>query len=195
MTLQLICLSGLQECGNNEKHAIFWSALGSSPRGVCLHCALNPSGFAASQSLSSLCTKPGLSCLCLSPWKNSVFLVAHPVWGEKGSGRFLVSGKPDGCPSSKLWVLCTTRRTQNSAESWQGRAGFNFWPLNQLGNTKAPWESKPALRHPLTHGDVSLISTLVLIAPQVALGEQRVEHKKSLYYCHFAFIYPSSFHI
>lgn len=104
LTLQLICLSGLQECGNNEKHAIFWSALGSSPRGVCLHCALNPSGFAASQSLSSLCTKPGLSCLCLSPWRNSVFLVARPVWGEKGSGRFLVSGKPDGCPSSKLWV-------------------------------------------------------------------------------------------
>lgn len=44
----------------------FSGLLWAHRRGLCVHHASNPSGFAASQSFSSLCTNPGLSCLPFS---------------------------------------------------------------------------------------------------------------------------------
>lgn len=73
MTLQLICLSGLQKHRNNEKQ--FFSGLVRANCGegsICTaQAALNPSDLTVQEALSSLCAKPWAARLWLPPWRNT----------------------------------------------------------------------------------------------------------------------------
>lgn len=86
----------------------FSGLLWAHHRGLSLHRAPNPSGSAASQSFSSLCTKPGLSC----PWGISVLLVAHSLWAEEGSEGLLALGCLMSIPAPSFGLMHNSQDTK-----------------------------------------------------------------------------------